>query len=96
MESTCALCKEKGHWIGQCAKRKGTKMGECFVCGSTAHGWRVCPQRALQLNAVWADPDEEDDGHRGDQSSWLEQADALVKRIREEKYATSLVPSARK
>lgn len=96
MESTCALCKTKGHWIGQCAQRKGTKPGECFVCGSTAHGWRACPQRAEHLNAVRADPDEEDEEFRVGQGSWLQQADELVKRIREEKYASALVPSARR
>lgn len=97
MESTCTLCKAKGHWIGQCAKRKGTKPGECFVCGSTAHGWRSCPQQAEQLNAVGSgagyDSEEQEDRPS---SSWLEQADALVKRIREEKYATALVPSGRR
>jgi hypothetical protein len=93
MESTCALCKTKGHWIGQCARRKGTKPGECFVCGATAHGWRSCPQRgsAEQLHAVGIH--YEDEEPEIGQSSWLEQADALVKRVREEKYASALVPS---
>jgi hypothetical protein len=94
MESTCALCKTKGHWIGQCARRKGTKPGECFVCGSAAHGWRACPQQGEQLNAIGADSGSEESEVR--ESSWLEQADALVKRIREEKYQTALIPSARR
>ena len=52
VEPTCALCKEKGHWIGGCSRRKGTRPGECFVCGSTAHGWRACAQRTEQLHAL--------------------------------------------
>ena len=105
MESTCALCKEKGHWIGSCSRRKGTKPGECFVCGSTAHGWRKCTQRSEQLHALGAEEADGDDDH--DQSSdrqlsWLEQADALVKRVREEKYgrgnssSSALVPSSQR
>jgi hypothetical protein len=94
MESTCALCKTKGHWIGQCASRKGTKPGECFVCGATGHGWRACPQKAEQLNAVGSDDESED--QEDHQSSWLAQADALVKRIREEKYSSALIPSGRR
>ena len=94
VEPTCALCKEKGHWIGSCTRRKGTKPGECFVCGSTAHSWRACAQRTEQLHALGAEDDDADDELRS--GSWLEQADALVKRVREEKYATALVPTARR
>jgi hypothetical protein len=93
VEPTCALCSEKGHWIGSCSRRKGTKPGECFVCGSTAHGWRACTQRPEQLSMLGM-PADDDEQLRSD--SWLEQADALVKRVREEKYASALVPSARR
>jgi hypothetical protein len=93
VEQTCALCKEKGHWIGGCSRRKGMKPGECFVCGSTAHGWRACPQRTEQLHALGMAADDYDDGdeelHRG---SWREQADAMVERFRKDKLATALVP----
>ena len=91
--STCPLCKATGHWIGNCPQRKGTKQGECFVCGATAHGWRACPQRYAQLGAVAQEEEEEEHDHS---SSWLEQADALVKRIREEKHSTALVASNRR
>jgi hypothetical protein len=40
--TSCALCKQDGHWIGNCSKRKGTKPGECFICGRTGHSWRKC------------------------------------------------------
>lgn len=97
VEPTCALCKEKGHWIGSCSRRKGTKPGECFVCGSTAHGWRACAQRAEQLHALgMAADDHDDEDEELRKGSWMEQADALVKRVREEKLAMALVPSARR
>lgn len=40
--SVCGLCRQAGHWIGACPRRKGRASGECFVCGSVGHGWRDC------------------------------------------------------
>ena len=92
---TCALCKEKGHWIGSCARRKGTKPGECFICGGTGHGWHACPQRSEQVSAL-VECDDDEDGRSCGPSTWLEQADELVKRVREAKYGTALVPATRR